>query len=105
MFNAGCFAQVLEGPRDAVEETFEIIQQDERHGDVSLLAFQPVEHRAFESWSMGFVGSNIEDAARYGAVGQSSGFDPSKMTGDALFAALHRLAFEEEQQASANKAP
>ena len=49
MFNAGCFAQVLEGPRDSVEDTFERIQQDERHGDVSLLAFDPAPARAFIS--------------------------------------------------------
>ncbi|MCJ2074874.1 BLUF domain-containing protein, partial [Methylobacterium sp. E-016] len=35
MFNAGAFAQVLEGPRRQVEETFERIQCDDRHGDVT----------------------------------------------------------------------
>lgn len=96
MFNAGCFAQVLEGPRDAVEETFERIQCDDGHGDVSLLAFVPVEVRAFESWSMGFVGASVEDAARYGSIAERSGFDPSRMTGEALFETLQRLALEEE---------
>lgn len=96
MFNAGCFAQVLEGPQHAVEGVFERIQQDERHGDVSLLAFEPSAARAFENWSMGFVGASVEDAARYGTMGEESGFDPSRMTGDALFETLHRLAVEEE---------
>ena len=96
MFNAGCFAQVLEGPQSAVEEVFERIQQDERHGDVSLLAFEPVQVRAFEAWSMGFVGASVSDAARYGALAQQSGFDPARMTGEALFDTLHRLALEEE---------
>jgi len=96
MFNAGCFAQVLEGSRSAVEVVFERIQQDERHGDVSLLAFDPAPARAFENWSMGFVGASLDDAARYGALVQSSGFDPARMTGEALFATLHRLAIEEE---------
>lgn len=96
MFNAGCFAQVLEGPQAAVENVFERIQQDERHGDVSLLAFQPVEARAFEAWSMGFVGSSVADAALYGSVAQDSGFDPARMTGEMLFETLHRLALEEE---------
>ena len=96
MFNAGCFAQVLEGPQQAVEGVFERIQQDERHGDVSLLAFEPVERRAFETWSMGFVGASVADAARYGTLALQSGFDPARMTGEALFEALHRLALEEE---------
>lgn len=97
MFNAGCFAQVLEGPQDAVEDVFERIQRDERHGDVSLLAFESIEARAFAGWSMGFVGASVVDAARYGDVALKSGFDPSRMTAKALFKTLYQLAMEEER--------
>ena len=100
MFNAGCFAQVLEGPRSAVEDTFERIQQDERHSDVSLLAFDPAEVRAFENWSMGFVGASIADAARFGPIVQNSGFDPARVTGEALFETLRDLALEEDRAAA-----
>lgn len=100
MFNAGCFGQVLEGPRAAVEAVFERIQQDERHGEVSLLSVGPVQARAFETWSMGFVGASVEDAARFGQIATDSGYDPSRMTGDALFAALQSLALEEERSAA-----
>lgn len=100
MFNSGCFAQVLEGSRAAVENVFERIQQDDRHGDVSLLAFEPAPARAFENWSMGFVGASVKDAARYGAIAQESGFDPSRMSGEALFETLRRLALEEESSAA-----
>jgi len=96
MFNSGCFAQVLEGPRLAIEDTFERIQQDSRHGDVSLLAFEPASSRAFRNWSMGFIGASVKDAARYGLMVQETGYDPAQMTGDALFETLHRLALEEE---------
>jgi hypothetical protein len=96
MFNSGCFAQVLEGPGAAVEAVFERIQQDERHGDVLLLAFEPTEARMFDGWSMGLVGASIDDAARYGSIVRESGYDPSRMTGDALFETMHRLALEEE---------
>lgn len=100
MFNSGCFAQVLEGSRLAVEEVFERIQQDDRHGEVSLLAFEPSPSRAFENWSMGFVGASVADSARYGAIVQESGFDPARMTGEALFETLHTLALEEERSAA-----
>lgn len=96
MFNSGCFAQVLEGPRVAIEDIFERIQQDERHGDVSLLAFDQAPARAFENWSMGFVGASVDDAGRYGSIVGKSGFNPARMTGEALFETLHRLALEEE---------
>jgi len=100
MFNAGCFGQVLEGPPDAVEVVFERIQQDVRHGDVSLLETREVETRAFEAWSMGFVGASVDDAARYGQIAAESGYDPSRMSGEALFEALQRLALEDERSAA-----
>ena len=101
MFNAGCFAQVLEGPREAVEETFERIQQDERHGEVSLLDFGPVDARAFETWSMGYVGGSEQGRTRFADIAGESGFRPEKFTGEHLFQTLHRLALEEEQAIAA----
>lgn len=100
MFNAGCFAQVLEGAPAAVEATFERIQQDERHGDVSLLGFGPAPGRSFPNWSMGFVGASEADAARYGAIGGASGFDPSRMSGERLHQTLFDLVMEEERAAA-----
>lgn len=63
MYNQGCFAQVLEGELDAIEETFERIQMDERHDRVSILAFDKVEQRVFSNWSMGWVGEEISSGA------------------------------------------
>ena len=100
MFNSGCFAQVLEGPREAVEAVFERIQQDERHGDVSLLAFGPVADRAFETWSMGFVGGSEQGRARFATLAGETGFDPARMTGERLFETLHQLALDEEALAA-----
>lgn len=96
LFNSGCFGQVLEGPRQAVEARFETIQRDPRHGDVSLLAFAPAQERAFPNWSMAFVGAQTEGRAQFGEIAQASGFDPSCMTADRLFETLERLAMEEE---------
>jgi hypothetical protein len=57
------FAQVLEGPPDAVEEIFERIQMDERHTAVAVLEVANVTARAFDAWTMGF----IEDTAGFDA--------------------------------------
>ena len=43
MFTDGFFAQVLEGSMAAVEQVFERIQLDDRHSEVQLLSFAPVE--------------------------------------------------------------
>lgn len=96
MFNAGCFGQVLEGPQDAVETTFERIQQDERHGDVLLLAFGPVPGRAFATWSMGYVGASDRSRARFADVAGRSGFNLADLDGERLFQTLRTLAMEEE---------
>jgi hypothetical protein len=54
LFTASGFAQVLEGPREIVEQTFERISSDPRHADVTALSFTPIERRSFPDWSMGF---------------------------------------------------
>lgn len=99
LFNAGCFAQVLEGPLENVEAAFERIQQDDRHGDVSLLALDPITARSFPNWAMGFVGTSDTDAERFVGIGMSSGFDPSRLSGDQIHTLLRDLTIEEEAAA------
>ena len=96
MFNAGCFAQVLEGPLDKLEAAFERIQQDERHGEVSLLALNPIEQLSFPNWSMGFIGMSDIHAKRFAGIASSSGFDPSRLSGDEIHSLLRELAIEQE---------
>ncbi|KQQ87669.1 BLUF domain-containing protein [Aureimonas sp. Leaf324] len=96
LFNAGCFAQVLEGPLATIEAAFERIQQDERHGEVALLALDPIAARSFPNWAMGFVGASDRDADRFQTVGASSGFDPSRLSGDEIHTLLRDLTIEEE---------
>lgn len=55
LFNSGYFAQVLEGPRHAIEHIFEKIQRDERHGDVTVLESGDSPQRDFPEWSMAYV--------------------------------------------------
>lgn len=96
IFNAGCFGQVLEGHLEDIEETFERIQRDERHGDVSILAMEPIEHRNFARWSMALVSALPGNDSVLASIGSQSGFDPSKLDGDELHSVLHRLLLEEE---------
>lgn len=58
IFSDGCFAQVLEGPMDAVVAAFERIQCDERHSEVIVLRSGPIQARSFADWSMAFTGSS-----------------------------------------------
>ena len=63
LFNAGYFAQVLEGPRAEVERIFEKIQRDMRHGDVVVLENGYTQGRDFSEWSMAYVCPHSEQAA------------------------------------------
>jgi blue light- and temperature-responsive anti-repressor len=55
LFNDGCFAQVLEGPRPSVERIFERIQRDRRHGQVTVVDNGFSDRRDFPNWAMAHV--------------------------------------------------
>lgn len=48
------YAQVLEGPRDAVDAVFAAIARDPRHQGVTVMARRDVDRRLFPEWQMGF---------------------------------------------------
>ncbi|MBB4200534.1 hypothetical protein GGD83_004363 [Rhodoblastus sphagnicola] len=76
------------------------MKRDERHTNVSLVTFEPAAERAFGHWSMAYIGTKSELNARYGAIAEESGFDPSLMNGQAVFEYLRMLAHKEEAQAA-----
>ena len=96
IFNAGIFAQVLEGDRQDVELTFERIQRDTRHGDV----FEAAPNRGFPSWSMAFVGRSREEENLFGHIGEATGFEVKRMEGERIFEIMRAIAIEEEARAA-----
>lgn len=48
------FLQILEGPREAVEETFKRIKKDSRHVSVRVIEKVPIDTREFKDFSMAF---------------------------------------------------
>jgi len=48
------FIQYLEGPKQEVEELFELIKWDDRHTSIKLRNFEPILERIFPSWEMGY---------------------------------------------------
>jgi predicted signal transduction protein with EAL and GGDEF domain len=96
MFTDGFFAQVLEGSLTAVEQVFERIQLDDRHAEVQLLSFGPVERRLFPNWSMAFVGNAERGRQQFGHYAASSGFDFAAVSGDDMVVHLRALLVDEE---------
>lgn len=49
------FFQIIEGPTQSVQETFERIRLDKRHFDVRLRESCEISLRLFHDWSVGFA--------------------------------------------------
>ena len=63
LYSNNFFAQVLEGPRKAIETIFERIQRDDRHGEVTVLDSSQLSRRDFPEWSMARVLPPSEDVS------------------------------------------
>lgn len=96
MFNTGCFAQVLEGPQEAVQDTFERIQCDMRHRKVAVLAFEPTDERRFAQWSMAYVGHETSAQQQFEHLARESGFNAAELDGDHVLALLQQHLQEAE---------
>ena len=95
MFSHGCFAQVLEGPMEAVTDTFERIQQDERHAEVIVLQAEPIAVRGFPAWSMAYAGAEgTPDPIR----GLGAGFTGHAASGQKLLDLLRTVIVCEDDR-------
>lgn len=90
LHGGGYFAQALEGPLSALEQTFERIQCDPRHGEVTVLHCAPVPERLFDGWSMADAGALTPEAvAELRLAGALDGPDRPRV--DGLVALLQDL--------------
>jgi len=84
------FAQILEGPREAVEACFLRICLDRRNAEPALREASWGRHRAFPRWSMcGLTLSGVDDAV---LSPPDIGFDLTRLSTGALWQHLESLA-------------
>lgn len=72
------FVQILEGDRDAIEETFERIGLDSRHHSTLVLGFERIAKPVFDDWSM-TLESVTDDALAGLAIGQEAATDAERV--------------------------
>ena len=60
MLHEGHFLQILEGPADAVRQTFRRIESDQRHADIFILEETDIEARDFPEWSMAAAWKTVD---------------------------------------------
>jgi len=96
LYSGGYFCQVIEGPEEELEDLFETIQMDPRHGEVTVLHFHEIEKRGFSEWSMAFAG--IEDEMRFDIDGIKESKDEMALleTGKDLVAVLENLVVQQQ---------
>jgi len=70
------FFQVLEGPASVIDATFAKIERDPRHKRVIKIVHEPIAHRCFADWTMGFSKLTHEDLAT--ALGVNDFFDEAR---------------------------
>ena len=99
MYNDGCFAQVLEGEHDVLQDTFERIQCDERHDQVCLLGLERVEARGFGNWSMAYVGQDEASRHSFAALAAGGGLDPDALPPGRIFELLREHLADAERAA------
>lgn len=56
LFTERHFAQLIEGPRDAVEEVMLSIESDHRHEHVTVIERRPIATYRFAGWSLSYWG-------------------------------------------------
>ncbi|MFQ3251196.1 MAG: hypothetical protein ACI9O6_003043 [Glaciecola sp.] len=57
LFRNGSFMQVLEGPSNVVEQTFQRISEDTRHTSILKMYEEIITKRDFPEWTMAFNGN------------------------------------------------
>jgi hypothetical protein len=89
--NGSVFLQLLEGGRDAVNQTYNRIIADKRHHDVQLLHFEEVTQRKFAVWTMGRVSFDRINTATLLKYSSKPTLDPYSVSGKASVALLEEL--------------
>lgn len=79
------FIQCLEGSRTAVNATYNRIIKDQRHCNVILLEYSPIEVREFNDWCMGYIPTSKFTDPLILKFSKSSEFTPYDMTGSSVY--------------------
>ncbi|MGR6743206.1 BLUF domain-containing protein [Microbacterium sp. F1-18] len=80
LYRGGRFVQVLEGPEQTVRDLIATIREDSRHSGMRVLIEQPIAHREFREWTMGY--QPIAETTGDAPAGFRDTFDDLESAGD-----------------------
>jgi hypothetical protein len=81
LFHRNYFLQCLEGSRAAVNNTYNNISNDARHGNITILDYSEISMRGFSEWSMGYMPESSLTKPINLAFSGTPEFDPYEMSG------------------------
>jgi hypothetical protein len=96
LYNAGNFAQILEGPLCSIERTFEVIQRDPRHSEVTVVGSGRVNTRQFPEWSMAFAGNSAVERMPLATAAFDAVFANAVGAGEQMIGLLKDLVVRED---------
>jgi FAD-dependent sensor of blue light len=99
LYTSENFAQVLEGPVEAVGKTFEKIQQDLRHSEVIVVESGFTGERHFADWSMAFSSADSMASTERAADAFHNAFAGKEGAGEEILAVLRELVQREDHLA------
>ncbi|MBC7924070.1 MAG: BLUF domain-containing protein [Bryobacteraceae bacterium] len=105
LYNSGSFAQVLEGPLQAVEQTFERIQCDSRHSEVTVIQSGPVSARQFPEWSMALTSNSSFTGTPVATAAFDAVFSHAADAGEKMLSIMHDMIVSDEEWALLDTAP
>lgn len=90
LFRTGTFIQFLEGAAEEIDQLIGRIRRDDRHQDVRVIIEEPVDHRRFPDWRMGYRVPLEPNSPRQANVRDSF----TDITSDSRRAVIERAARE-----------
>lgn len=95
-YSATGFLQCLEGPSDFINELYGRIIRDDRHVDVTLLAYSDIHQRSFAKWAMAYIRADEVDGLIIRKYSAQLTFDPFAMSAEQALGFLVETAAERE---------
>jgi hypothetical protein len=96
VFDSRYFLQVIEGDRQVLSDLYGKLVQDTRHQRLLLIGFEPIVHRTFSDWSMGFAAADAQRRRLYLRHSPSARFEPHSLNATSALALLTELSHEAE---------
>jgi hypothetical protein len=88
----GRFAQILEGPRAAVDALMDSIRRDRRHTGVEVLLHGDIERRRFPGWTLAYSGTAQFVDGLIGALAEHTAPEPPSSDLRRLIQAIEEFA-------------